>query len=205
MVKKPNEINLDSIWQNGPRFLELPESEWPIHETPTKEQLPELIKTASTITKHFNNAEKDTLASRINIDKYSDFGRLIRVTTRILGMYQRKPKSSFKHAGQSLTPSDVAKVAKFCIMEAQKSMYKDIEKGRYKRLYTRKNTDGIYVVGGRGERWIEMSHNKNEVMLLPYDHRFSRLYIVTISTEEDNLAFSPQPVKFAQGSGLSNY
>ena len=32
------------------------------------------------------------------------------------------------------------------------------------------------MVGGQGERWIEMSHNKNEVMLLPYDHQFSRLY-----------------------------
>ncbi|XP_068756918.1 uncharacterized protein [Montipora capricornis] len=162
--KKPNEINLDSAWQNGPSFLELPESEWPIHKTLTKEQLPELIKIASTITKPFSKDDKDTLASRINIDRYSDFGKLIRVTARILTMYQRKPKSSFKHAGQ------------FWIMEAQKSMYKDVEKGRYKRLCPRKNTDGIYVVGGRGERWIDMSHNKNEVILLPYDHRFSRLY-----------------------------
>ena len=51
-------------------------------------------------------------------------------------------------------------------------MYKDIEIGRYKCLCPRKNTDGIYVVGRRGERWIGMSHSKN----LPYDHRFSRLY-----------------------------
>ena len=58
-------------------------------------------------------------------------------------------------------------------MEAQKCMYEDIVKGRYKRLCPRKNTDRIYVVGGLGDRWIEMSHNKNEVILLPYDHRFS--------------------------------
>lgn len=85
---------MDSIWQNGPRFVELPESEWPIHEALTKGQLPELIKIAYTITKKFDKDDKDTLASRINIDKYSDFGRLIRVTARILAMYQRKPKSS---------------------------------------------------------------------------------------------------------------
>ena len=59
-------------------------------------------------------------------------------------------------------------------MEAQNGMYKDIEKGRYKHLCPRKNTDGIYVVEGRGERWMEMSHNKNKFLLLPYDHRFSR-------------------------------
>lgn len=174
--KKPTEINLDSIWQNGPSFLELPESEWPIHETLTKEQLPELIKIASTVTKHFKKDDKNTLASKINIGRYSDFGKLIRVTARILAMYQRKPKPSFKHAAKSLTPSDITNAENFWITEAQKSMYEDIEKGIYKRLCPRKNTDGIYVVGGRGERWIEMSHNKNEVILLPYDHRFSRLY-----------------------------
>ena len=55
--KKPNEINLDSAWQNGPSFLELPESEWPIHKTLTKEQLPELIKIASTIQLYSNVAK----------------------------------------------------------------------------------------------------------------------------------------------------
>lgn len=56
-------------------------------------------------------------------------------------------------------------------------MYEDIEKGIYKRLCFRKNIDGIYVVGGRGERWIEMSYNKNEVILFFYDYRFLRLYV----------------------------
>ena len=118
--KKPNEINLDSGWQNGPSFFELPQSEWPIHKTRTKEQLPELIKVASTITKPFHKDDKDTLASRINVDRYSDFGKLIRLTARILTMYQRKPKSSFKHAGQSLTPSNIATAEKFQIVKTQK-------------------------------------------------------------------------------------
>lgn len=55
-------------------------------------------------------------------------------------------------------------------------MYKDIEKGRYKCLCFRKNIDGIYVVGGWGERWIEMSYNKNEVMFFFYDYWFLCLY-----------------------------
>ena len=36
--------------------------------------------------------------------------------------------------------------------------------------------DGIYIVGGRTERWTEMSLDKAGVILLPYKHRFSRLY-----------------------------
>jgi len=49
-------------------------------------------------------------------------------------------------------------------------------KGGYKRLCPRRRDDGIYVVGGRGQRWMEMSYNKQELVLLPYEHRFSRLY-----------------------------
>ena len=48
-------------------------------------------------------------------------------------MYPRTPKSSFKHAGKPLAPTDIAQAEKFWIMEAQKSIYKDIEQGRYKR------------------------------------------------------------------------
>ena len=119
-------------------------------------------------------------------------------------MYQRTPKSSFKHAGKPLAPTDIAQAEKFWIMEAQKSIYKDIEQGRYKRLCPQKNTDGIYVVGGRGERWIEMSHNKKNVFLLLMIINF-HVYIVNTSIEEDTLVFSPQPVKYAQGSRLSSY
>ena len=36
--------------------------------------------------------------------------------------------------------------------------------------------DGIYVIRGRSELWMEMSYNKREVILLPYDHPFSRLF-----------------------------
>ena len=55
-------------------------------------------------------------------------------------------------------------------------MYDNIKEGRYKRLCPRKSDNGIYVVRGRGQRWIEMSYNKQELILLPYEHRFSRLY-----------------------------
>ena len=33
------------------------------------------------------------------------------------------------------------------------------------------------MVGSRAEEWLEMSYNNCEVILLPYKHRFSRLYV----------------------------
>ena len=32
------------------------------------------------------------------------------------------------------------------------------------------------LLGGHARRWVEMSYNKGEIILLPYRHRFSRLY-----------------------------
>ena len=91
-------------------------------------------------------------------------------------MYQTEPKPSFKNAAKLLTPNDIAKAEHFWIIEAQKTMHGDIKRGKYKCLCPRKNEKEIYIVGGRGERWMEMSHNKNEVILLPYNHSLSRLY-----------------------------
>ena len=62
------------------------------------------------------------------------------------------------------------------ILQVQHEMESDIQRGRYKRLCPRKRQDSIYVVGYRVQQWVEMSYNKSEVILLPYNHRFPRLY-----------------------------
>ena len=46
----------------------------------------------------------------------------------------------------------------------------------YKRLSQKFRDDGIIIVGGRKERWIQMSYNKNEIIILTHAHRFSCLY-----------------------------
>ena len=62
------------------------------------------------------------------------------------------------------------------IKEAQRNMQEELKAGKYKRLSPRLRKDGIYVVGGRATSWMGMSYNKSEVILSPYEHRFSRLY-----------------------------
>jgi hypothetical protein len=50
-------------------------------------------------------------------------------------------------------------------------------KNRFKRLGAKRRPDGIIVVGGRLESWMKATYNKQELILLPYDHRLSRLYV----------------------------
>ena len=94
-----------------------------------KPQLPEIFKTAMA-----SNIEafQDTLAGRIDISKYSNYNKLLRVTARIMKLYDRNPKSSLKNATDDLTPDDVEKAELFWIREAQQNMGKDIENGKYK-------------------------------------------------------------------------
>ena len=174
--KRPMDIDVKSDWQAGPDFLKLPESEWPITKTPTTlQKLPETIKVLASIN-FVNNIGEDTLEKRINIDNHSNFEKLLRVTARVLAMYQKMPRTTFKNVTKVLAPEDITNAERFWLLQAQKIMHKDLKKGKYKRLCPRKRNDGIYIEGGHSQRWVEISYNKQELILLPYKHRFSKLY-----------------------------
>jgi len=98
------------------------------------------------------------------------------VTARVLAMYQKMPRTTFKNVAKILTPEDITNTERFWIIQAQKITHEDLKRGKYIRLCPRKPNDGIYTVGGRSQRWVEMSYNKQELILLPYEHRFSKLY-----------------------------
>ena len=99
--KTPSDIGLESTWQKGPEFLKQPENEWPITRNYLEPQLPELVKTAMATN---IEAFQDTLAGRIDISKYSNYNKLLRVTARIMKLYDRNPKSSLKNVTNDLTP-----------------------------------------------------------------------------------------------------
>ena len=168
--KRPIDIDINSGWQTGSDFLKLTESEWPITKTPTTVQkLPKTIKVLASINTG-NNIEEDTLEKRINIDNYSNFEKVLKVTARVLAMYHKIPRLTFKNVTKVLTPEDVTNAERFWILQAQKIMHEDLKKGKFKRLCSRKRNDGMYTVGRRSQRWMEMSFNKQELILLPYEH-----------------------------------
>ncbi|XP_068739026.1 uncharacterized protein [Montipora capricornis] len=117
---------------------------------------------------------KDNIVTRININNYSNYKRLLRLTAR--GRYHTDSKPTFFNVKREPTAEDLMKAEDLWIKEAQRNMQEELKAGKYKRLCPRLRKDGIYVVGGCATRWMEMSYNKSEVILLPYEHRFSRLY-----------------------------
>ena len=105
------------------------------------------------------------------------------MTARVLAMFRTDYKPSFRNAARVLEPVDVTKAERFWILQAQETMLSDMKRGRFRRLCPRVREDGIIVVGGRAEKWLEMSYNQREVPLLPFRHESSRLYAKQIHEE----------------------
>ena len=61
------------------------------------------------------------------------------------------------------------------IKDAQVSLPERIEKGDFQRLNPTEQ-NGIIVVGGRAEKWMEISYDNKSIALLPRDHQLSLLY-----------------------------
>ena len=170
--KKPSEIGPDSAWQNGPEFLTKPVSEWPAEQTFNGEELPERVRVAMATNATVTNIP----AAAIDITRCSSYNKLMRVTARVIATASKNPKPSLKNTGKTLTPTDIKKAETFWIKKAQESMKNKLDEGEFKRLCPRTRDDGIVVVRGRAEKWLQMSYDQQEVVLLPHDHRLSCLY-----------------------------
>ena len=95
-----------------------------------KEELPEQIKTVMKCDAQV----EESLASRINLNRFSSYQRLLRVTARVLAMYQKEPKLSFTNAIDALTHVTIKKAEQFWYLEAQQIMKEDILPGEMKGL-----------------------------------------------------------------------
>ena len=134
--------------------------------------LPEQVKVVMAADIH---VEQD-LEDRINIDHFSSHTKLLRVTSRVLAIYKREPAASFWNVRHMPSVEDLEKAEDFWIRIAQSDIMSKVKRGKLKWLCPRVREDNIAVVGNRAMKWMEMSYNKRELNVLPFNHRFSRLY-----------------------------
>ena len=145
--------------------------------------LPERAKTV--IVAAADAQISDTLAERINIQRFSKIELLINTTAHILKLYRRYKFETRATCNQScmsdVTVEDREIAEKFWIQDAQCQMKDDITSGKYVKLCPKSKYD-IIVVGGRTERWMASTWNRQEFILLPNDHRLS--YLVAVSEHQ---------------------
>ena len=166
----PLELGENSIWQIAPEFLSLHENDWPIDLLPIEEPVVEPPTALVAVVE-----DTDSIGLRIVIERFSRFMLLIHTTARVLKLYKRYSKNNNidKHDTE-IIPCDIQDAIFFWVKEAQRKIHPEIQDRKYIKLQPVISNNIIYV-GGRTERWMEATWNKQKFILLPKEHRLSYL------------------------------
>ena len=164
----PEEINENSLWQRGPDFFALPEDKWP-----TRQDVRSTVKIPETFIKKFAGVASgqalETITNRIELHRFSKWRILVRATARILLLYQRykRPPTT---TSKDPSSQDIHDAEVMLIKQAQRSLHTMTCKKLNPIL-----EDGVIMVGGRTERWMQATWNRQKFILLPKNHRISEL------------------------------
>ena len=177
--KSPVDLQSKSVWQEGPAFLRLPVESWPILSHAGVTDLPERIK--AVFVGAVDGAVLETLESRIDIKHFSKFQLLINTTARVIKLYEQysrlKQETAVKQYIPEITPDDQEKAKKLWVVDSQKQLKASVDEGKYVRLCPRYE-NGVIVVGGRTERWMSSTWNRQNFVLLPHDHHLAYLIVL---------------------------
>ena len=119
-------------------------------------------------TKHTNS--KINITSLIKIKRTS-----IGTTARITSIFETRP-CSLLNIRKDITTEGYVKAEMIWVKECQMEFNENDMKSKYFRLCPQKSENGLWVVSERTGNWMEISYNKENVALLPFNHKFSRLH-----------------------------
>ena len=171
------ELEQGSEWQTGPKFLQLPEEEWPIKQSYSGQALPEVLVMAAPTVEI-----EPSIASVIDIERYSSYDKLIRVTARVSSITNSEGKKSLKSVSLNPSRDDLRTAELAWIRESQVTIESDIKMETIKRLGVFEK-EGLKFVGSRLERWSQHTYNSSNPILLSAKTKFAHLYAIKIHNE----------------------
>ena len=170
--------SLAERWQHEPKFLRLPENQWP--QDLSNNDQPEVEE----------ECRKDNVCAQIkaehpiNCQKFSSWRRLVRVIVYTLSLIwnvqaQRHNKthpeeSHMKPKEGPLSPQELQNAEDHWMKESQKSFSDCLRKGEFKMFSPYTDSDGIIQVGGRIDKAL-VSYETRHPALLPREHWTSLL------------------------------
>ena len=130
-----------SKWKNGPSFLRKKEDEWPLKRSYSGTVLPDQL----VMNIELETDQSSSISHIVDIKRFSDHYKLLRVTAIILAISKSKP---FYMKSIVLTPKrEMLKKAEVMgLIFAQEKVKKEIKPVKIKRLEVIKE-DGVLVVG----------------------------------------------------------
>jgi hypothetical protein len=183
-------LDRDGEWQNGPSFLSQAVKDWPTRSETNVTTLPEIKRNfVGAVAK----VASSSIASKMDVNRFSKLSRLLYTTARIEKLFRRFKKDCGVYEHRIL-PEDLLHAEETWIKYVQEDMHSDMANGRYKRLLPTVECDMI-VVGGRAERWVYSTWNRQKFVLLPGNHHFSRLIAKKEHIEIGHLALESTVAK----------
>jgi len=172
---EPSDMGLESEWQQGPAFLEKEVEEWPVRQTYSGGELPDQVISKAAPNILFAQVADDNrnLAKLIDIDRYSSYPKLLRVTARVSSVF--KHQASLRNVYNIPNRNQIKDAEVMWIQDAQLSLQSDIKPHTMKRLGASK-VNGIYLVGSRLESWASHTYNNQNPILLSAKSLFAQLY-----------------------------
>ena len=165
----PSDLDENSEWQKGPKFLKDREEDWPIRNSYSGVELPEQI-IATAI------AQIETTPSiglLIDIERFSSYSALIPVTARVQSVFTGT--HSLRNIVQVPCRESMDKAERVWILDAQKTVKVAVKPQTLKRLSVTE-IDGLMVVGTRIESWEEHTYNRKNPILLHAECQLAKLY-----------------------------
>ena len=88
---------------------------------------------------------------------------------------------------KQLTAKDLKKAFMVWVQEAQRSLQENFRNGKYKRLGVTMKDNGLLSTSGPAQKWMEITYDHQELILLPHDHWFTRLWAEHIHSNYDHM------------------
>ena len=182
-----------SLWWNGPAWLQQSKENWPIFEVsrsePPEEYLAEVRASSKKKDHHENTSVSAVLLAEsgkslpslsmiVDVESYSDFARLIRVTALVLrSVNNLKTKKRMRLCG-SLTTEEFDNAERMWLIEIQKSSVCNLPKFKQlqKQLDLYSDESGLLRCGGRLQH-ANIPFGAKHPILLPEHHHLISLII----------------------------
>ena len=167
----PEDLDVASWWQTGPKFLKDDEENWPVKQSYSGSDLPDQVVMAfQTIP-----TALPRMSHVIDIERFSCYDKLMRVTARILSIFKTDSKPSFFKMSNIPKRNAVKEAERLWIKEAQSDIENLIKPTALKRLGI-KEEDGILVAGCRLEEWSGHTYDNQNPVVLSSKSKLAVLY-----------------------------
>ena len=163
--------SLTGMWQYGPDFLCLPESEWP-QDSPVADD----VEVEKEHRKVHIVGEQIKTQPLIDCKTFSNWRRLIRVTAYTLGFIWRLRKrgqkgsaegeEALKHEDGPLSLQELQDAETHWLKESQKTLKDSLSKGEFRNLSPYVDPEGVVREGDRADKAL-VSYETRHPVLLP--------------------------------------